>query len=56
MGEAKRRKEQGLTPKTKKEKKINPSDIFSKFPRLALYLGVAFVVYLIYDVINYYSH
>jgi len=54
MGEAKRRKEQGLAPKTKQKEKLNFLDIFSKYPRLGLYLGGAFVVYLIYDVIHYY--
>ena len=59
MGEAKRRKVQGLPPKQKKnEKKEEKSNSFNslfKGPRLGLYLGAAFVIYLIYDVINYYT-
>ena len=59
MGEAKRRKDQGLPPKEKKrEKKQEKSNSLNKFfksPRLGLYLGVAFVVYLIYDVVRYYT-
>ena len=55
MGEAKRRKDQGLAPKTKKESKSKPLNVLSKYPRLGLYLGVAFVIYLIYDVIHYYT-
>jgi len=59
MGEAKRRKDQGLPPKqkrkVKKEKKSNSLNAFIKNPRLALYLGAGFVIYLIYDVIHYYT-
>ncbi len=55
MGEAKRRKEKGMPPKTKKEAKSNALNIFSKYPRLGLYLGAAFVIYLIYDVLHYYT-
>ena len=59
MGEAKRRKEQGLPPKQKKnEKKEEKSNSFNslfKGPGLGLYLGAAFVIYLIYDVIHYYT-
>ena len=59
MGEAKRRKEQGLPPKQKKkEKREEESNSFNslfKGPRLGLYLGAAFVIYLIYDVIHYYT-
>ena len=59
MGEAKRRKEQGLPPKEKKTAKeagkSNSLNKFFKGPRLGLYLGAAFVIFLIYDVIKYYS-
>ena len=59
MGEAKRRKEMGLPPKEKKTKKeegkVNSLNELFKGPRLGLYLGAAFVVYLIYDLINYYT-
>ncbi len=59
MGEAKRRKEKGLPPKQKrkdnKEEKSNALNALFKGPRLGLYLCAAFVVYLIYDVINYYT-
>ncbi len=54
MGEAKRRKEKGLSPKTKKESKSTSLNVLAKYPRLGLYLGAAFVIYLIYDVIHYY--
>ena len=54
MGEAKRRKEAGLAPKTPK-KESESSNILTKYPRLGLYLGGAFVVYLIYDLIHYYT-
>ncbi len=56
MGEAKRRKEAGLSPKSpKKESKSNSFNLIAKYPRLGLYLGAAFVIYLIYDVIHYYT-
>ena len=59
MGEAKRRKEQGLLPKEKRtEKGADKSNFLNKLfkgPRLGLYLGAAFVIYLIYDVIHYYT-
>ena len=59
MGEAKRRKEQGLPPKEKKrdkkEEKSSSLNTFFKNPRLGFYLGAAFIIYLIYDVIRYYT-
>ena len=57
MGEAKRRKEQGLQPKQKRKEKekSNSFNALFKGPRLGLYLGAAFVIYLIYDVIHYYT-
>ena len=56
MGEAKRRKEKGLAPRTsKKVSKPTSLNVLAKYPRLGLYLGVAFVLYLIYDVIHYYN-
>ena len=59
MGEAKRRQEQGLPPKEKKrektEEKSNSLNKFFESPRLGLYLGAAFVIYLIYDVVRYYT-
>ena len=56
MGEAKRRKEAGLAPKAKKkEAKSNSYNILAKYPRLGLYIGAVFVIYLIYDVIHYYT-
>ena len=63
MGEAKRRKEQGLPPKEKKREKkkensnsnSNSLQNFFKSPRFGLYLGAAFVIYLVYDVIRYYT-
>ncbi|ABX09140.1 Hypothetical protein P9211_12091 [Prochlorococcus marinus str. MIT 9211] len=60
MGEAKRRKEQGLPPKEKKREKIEEkSNLLSKFfksPRFGLYLGAVFIIYLIYDAIRFYTH
>mgnify|MGYP001368121284 CR=1 FL=1 len=50
MGEAKRRKGQGLAPKSPRKK--SPSDsqkLFTKYPRLPLYLVAIFVIYLIFD-------
>ena len=59
MGEAKRRRDQGLPPKQKKmenkTEKSNSLNAVFKGPRLGLYLGAAFVIYLIYDIIHYYT-
>ncbi len=56
MGEAKRRKEQGLAPRNPKKKTDTKNlNVLDKYPRLGLYLGAAFVIYLIYDVIHYYT-
>ncbi len=56
MGEAKRRKEAGLKPKTKKIKNTQRNlNLLAKYPRIGLYLAVAFVIYLIFDVIQYYN-
>tara|TARA_B100000700_G_C14360450_1_gene541274 strand:- start:22 stop:201 length:180 start_codon:yes stop_codon:yes gene_type:complete len=50
MGEAKRRKEAGLSPKTiKKESKSTSLNLLARFPRLPLYLGLIFGVFLIFD-------
>ncbi len=50
MGEAKRRKEKGLVPKTKKKApKTNTSNLLVKYPRLPLYVGLLFAIYLIFD-------
>ena len=50
MGEAKRRKEAGLAPKTtKKESKPSSLNLLVKYPRLPLYIGIIFGVYLIFD-------
>ncbi len=51
MGEAKRRKEKGLTPKNPKKSKITSKSpgFLSKYPRLPLYFGVLFAIYLIFD-------
>ncbi len=58
MGEAKRRKEAGLAPKSpkipKKESKSVSLNVLAKYPRLPLYLGLIFGIYLIFDVIKYY--
>ncbi len=50
MGEAKRRKKAGLAPKIlKKESKSNSLNLLVKYPRLPLYIGVLFGIYLIFD-------
>ena len=57
MGEAKRRKEQGLVPKTtKKEKKPENQNIPNNFRRnqiLPVILAVGFVIFLIIDLVRY---
>ena len=59
MGEAKRRKEQGLPPKTiKKEKKDDSPNIIQKLRRnqiLPVVLAVGFVIFLIFDLVRYYN-
>lgn len=56
MGEAKRRRQAGLAPRTpKKESESNSFNFLARYPRLGLYLGASFVIYLIYDVIHYYT-
>ena len=59
MGEAKRRKEQGLPPRAiKKEKKDENPNIFEKFRRnqlLPIVLALGFVIFLIVDLIRYYN-
>ncbi len=50
MGEAKRRKQAGLAPKTtKKDKKSSSLNLLTKYPSLPLYAGLLFAVYLIID-------
>ena len=59
MGEAKRRKEQGLPPRAiKKEKKANDPSIFQKIRRnqiLPVVLALGFVIFLIVDLVRYYN-
>tara|TARA_Y100001968_G_scaffold304026_1_gene318680 strand:- start:57 stop:239 length:183 start_codon:yes stop_codon:yes gene_type:complete len=59
MGEAKRRKEQGLPPKTiKKEKENEAPNFFQKLRRnqiLPVLFAIAFVIFLIVDLIRYYN-
>jgi len=59
MGEAKRRKEQGLSPRTiKKEKKSQNSYTFQKLRRnqiLAVVLALSFMIFLIVDLVRYYN-
>tara|TARA_B100000700_G_C14767395_1_gene725054 strand:- start:125 stop:298 length:174 start_codon:yes stop_codon:yes gene_type:complete len=54
MGEAKRRKEQGLPPKVQKksDSKTDSVGLFTKYPRLPLYLIGLFVIVLIVDLIK----
>ena len=60
MGEAKRRKEQGLPPRAiKKEKKDETPNIFQKIRRnqiLPVVLALGFVIFLIIDLVRYYNH
>ena len=59
MGEAKRRKEQGLPPRAiKKEKKDETPNIFEKFRRnqiLPVILALGFMIFLIVDLVRYYN-
>ena len=59
MGEAKRRKEQGLPPKAiKKEKKDDSPNILQKLRNnqiLPLVLALGFVIFLIVDLVRYYN-
>ena len=59
MGEAKRRKEQGLPPRAlKKEKKEGSLNIFQKLRRnqiLPVVLALGFVIFLIVDLVRYYN-
>tara|TARA_B100001029_G_C14655704_1_gene231685 strand:- start:110 stop:292 length:183 start_codon:yes stop_codon:yes gene_type:complete len=59
MGEAKRRKEQGLPPRSvKKEKKDEKPNLFTKLRRnqiLPVILALGFVIFLIVDLIRYYN-
>ena len=59
MGEAKRRKEQGLPPREiKKEKKDITYNIFQKLSRnqlLPIILAFGFLVFLIVDLVRYYN-
>tara|TARA_B100000579_G_C22336785_1_gene623057 strand:+ start:386 stop:568 length:183 start_codon:yes stop_codon:yes gene_type:complete len=59
MGEAKRRKEKGLPPRSiKKEKKDDNPSIFQKLRRnqtFPLVLAIGFVIFLIVDLVRYYN-
>ena len=59
MGEAKRRKEQGLPPREiKKEKKENSPNILQKLRRnqiLPVVLAIGFLIFLIIDFVRYYN-
>ena len=59
MGEAKRRKEQGLPPRAiKKEKKDATSSSFPEHRRnqiLLVVLAIGFVIFLIFDLVRYYN-
>ena len=59
MGEAKRRKEKGLPPRTtKKDKKVDNVSFFQKLRSnqiLPIVLALGFVVFLIVDLIRYYN-
>ena len=49
MGEAKRRKEKGLAPKKQKTMPKSSPNLLTKYPRLPLYIGLLFTIYLIFD-------
>tara|TARA_Y100001968_G_scaffold228567_1_gene211359 strand:- start:147 stop:326 length:180 start_codon:yes stop_codon:yes gene_type:complete len=50
MGEAKKRREAGLPPKKKKpDGKSNSNNLLAKYPRLPLYVGLLFAIFLIID-------
>jgi len=59
MGEAKRRKEQGLPPRAiKKEKSYDSPNIIQKLRRnqiLPVVLAIGFVIFLIVDLVRYYN-
>ncbi|KGG14149.1 hypothetical protein EV05_0038 [Prochlorococcus sp. MIT 0601] len=56
MGEAKRRKEQGLPPRIpKKESKPKSSNLLVKYPRLPLWIGLVFGIFLVWDLMRTYS-
>tara|TARA_Y100001968_G_scaffold302839_1_gene316488 strand:+ start:1434 stop:1673 length:240 start_codon:yes stop_codon:yes gene_type:complete len=59
MGEAKRRKNQGLPPKVlKKEKKDDSPNIFQKLRGnqiLPFVLALGFMIFLIFDLVRYYN-
>ena len=59
LGEAKRRKEQGLPPKViKKEMKDDSPNILQKLRRnqiLPVVLALGFVIFLIVDLVRYYN-
>ena len=59
MGEAKRRKERGLPPRSiKKEKKDDSPNILTKLRRnqiLPVVIALGFVVFLIVDLVRYYN-
>ena len=59
MGEAKRRKEQGLPPKSiNKKKKDDSPNILQKLRRnqiLPVFLALGFVIFLIVDLVRYYN-
>ena len=59
MGEAKRRKEKGLPPKSiKKEKKNDNPNILQKLRRNQIFpvvLALGFVIFLIVDLVRYYN-
>ncbi|KGG16122.1 hypothetical protein EV06_0831 [Prochlorococcus sp. MIT 0602] len=56
MGEAKRRKEQGLAPKAaKKRSKPDSISLLVKYPALPYLIIGIILIYLVYDLIKYYK-
>tara|TARA_Y100001968_G_scaffold292692_1_gene298092 strand:- start:18171 stop:18341 length:171 start_codon:yes stop_codon:yes gene_type:complete len=55
MGEAKRRKDQGLAPKTQKKSRPDSSNLFSRYPMMPYFLIASFIIFLIVDLVKYYG-
>ena len=61
MGEAKRRKELGISPREVKKTKESVSEtnqinkILSKYPYLPIILGLTLFTILIFDLVNFYK-
>ena len=54
MGEARRRKEQGLAPKGTKNSEVK-NNLLVKYPRLPSILIVLGILYLVFDLVKFYN-